>query len=491
MLANGSDTFSAAANANSFVFPTKLASGASYDVTVQNQPSGQNCQTSNGNGTVGNGNVSTVSVGCVSGAWGWFGGFTTQDAAGVYGVQGTGAIGNIPTSRFLATSWTDNAGNFWLFGGSFGSYSGFFFNDLWEYTPCTGKWTWVSGSNTRNAIGVYGKQGVPASTNVPGARADAVSWTDKSGNLWLFGGDVYQPGAPSDTLGTAVLLNDLWEFNTTIAQWTWMGGSSGQTVDTTDNVPPPPVRGTATSAWTDAAGNFWLYGNPLWEYKPSTGQWAQVGTPVTIHNDSGAVYGTEGVAAPGNFPGNRYGAVSWTDAQGNFWLFGGGFVACTDDMWEYTPSTGEWTWVSGSNYTEGIHSSTVYGTLGVAAPSNSPGCRVGAMSWADNAGNLWLYGGYGYEASSTEGDLWEYNISSKLWTWVGSGQPNAYNAAPVYGTLGVASPGNSPGARTGAVTWVNDGNHLWLFGGGNGDPGDNPYTLASETPYNDFWMFTP
>ena len=113
------------------------------------------------------------------------------------------------------------------------------------------------------------------------------------------------------------------------------------------------------------------------------------------------------------------------------------------------------------------------------------------MSWADNAGNLWLYGGYGYEASSTEGDLWEYNISSKLWTWVGSGQPNAYNAAPVYGTLGVASPGNSPGARTGAVTWVNDGNHLWLFGGANGDPGANPNELASEEPYNDFWMFVP
>ena len=32
---------------------------------------------------------------------------------------------------------------------------------------------------------------------------------------------------------------------------------------------------------------------------------------------------TLGQPAPGNAPGGRYGAVSWIDNQGNFWLFGG------------------------------------------------------------------------------------------------------------------------------------------------------------------------
>jgi len=54
-------------------------------------------------------------------------------------------------------------------------------------------WTWVSGSNTipANGVisGVYGTQGIPAPANVPGARYGAVSWADKNGNLWLFGGD--------------------------------------------------------------------------------------------------------------------------------------------------------------------------------------------------------------------------------------------------------------------------------------------------------------
>ena len=438
------------------------------------------------------------------------GGPATQGAAGIYGTQGTGATGNIPTARFLAASWTDNAGNFWLFGGSLGSFSGVFFNDLWEYTPLTGKWTWVSGSNTSNAIGVYGVQGVAAASNVPGARINAVSWTDTSGNLWLFGGEVYQPASyqPWEELEPAVPLNDLWKFNTSARLWTWIGGSNGQTVDTTGNTPPPavPDGGLATSAWTDRAGNFWLFGNPLWEYTPSTGLWAQVGTPVSTANSQtgGAVYGTEGVAAPGNYPGSRQGAVSWSDPQGNFWLFSGGPGGpvggpCTDDMWEYTPSTGEWMWVSGSNSLSGDYiSGAVYGTLGVAAPSNSPGCRYGAMSWADNAGNIWLYGGYGYFGDGTSGELWEYNISTKQWTWLGSGSfgdyagaPIDYLFAPVYGSLGVAAPGNSPGPRTGGVTWVNDGNHLWLFGGANGDPGGNPNLLPSEIPYNDFWMYVP
>jgi hypothetical protein len=36
-----------------------------------------------------------------------------------------------------------------------------------------------------------------------------------------------------------------------------------------------------------------------------------------------AVYGTQGVAAPGNHPSALYNAASWQDANGNFWIFGG------------------------------------------------------------------------------------------------------------------------------------------------------------------------
>ena len=47
----------------------------------------------------------------------------------------------------------------------------------------------------------------------------------------------------------------------------------------------------------------------------------------------------------------------------------------------------------------------VYGPKGVPSPSNVPGSRVGAVSWIDNSGNLWLFGGLGKAAPGSGGML--------------------------------------------------------------------------------------
>jgi hypothetical protein len=56
------------------------------------------------------------------------------------------------------------------------------------------------------ATGIYGTLGVASSSNVPGARYGAESWTDSTGNLWLFGGT---GEAASSTIGG---LSGLWEY---------------------------------------------------------------------------------------------------------------------------------------------------------------------------------------------------------------------------------------------------------------------------------------
>lgn len=64
---NGSDALSLSAN-QAFAFLTRLASGATYSVTVMTQPTGQNCTVANASGTV-NGvadDVSNVAVSCVT-----------------------------------------------------------------------------------------------------------------------------------------------------------------------------------------------------------------------------------------------------------------------------------------------------------------------------------------------------------------------------------------------------------------------------------------
>jgi hypothetical protein len=59
-------------------------------------------------------------------------------------------------------------------------------DDLWKYDG--EYWVWVSGSKQGAQQGVYGVKGVPSSDNYPGSRYGAVSWTDNSGNMWMFGG---------------------------------------------------------------------------------------------------------------------------------------------------------------------------------------------------------------------------------------------------------------------------------------------------------------
>ena len=57
-------------------------------------------------------------------------------------------------------------------------------------------WTWMKGRSVANWAGTYGTLGTPASANTPGARDSAVSWTDASGKLWLFGGHGLGTGNP-------------------------------------------------------------------------------------------------------------------------------------------------------------------------------------------------------------------------------------------------------------------------------------------------------
>jgi len=126
------------------------------------------------------------------------------------------------------------------------------------------------------------------------------------------------------------------------------------------------------------------------------------------------------------------------------------------------PSTvNEWTWMSGSNTitVKFGGQSGIYGTLGVASASNVPGGREGSVSWTDSSGNLWLFGGRGYDSTGTLGfglnDLWEFSPTTKEWTWVSGSNtvPGADGSQPgVYGTLGVASASNVPGGRFGAVS---------------------------------------
>jgi hypothetical protein len=113
------------------------------------------------------------------------------------------------------------------------------------------------------------------------------------------------------------------------------------------------------------------------------------------------------------------------------------------------PTANQWTWVSGSKI---ANHAGVYGSLGTAAPSNIPGTRSDAVGWIDAGGDLWFFGGNGYGSVGTDvlNDLWQYSAGE--WSWMGGS--NLPNESGVYGTQGVASSSNVPGARFTGASWT-------------------------------------
>ncbi|HEX4648714.1 MAG TPA: choice-of-anchor tandem repeat GloVer-containing protein, partial [Steroidobacteraceae bacterium] len=87
--------------ATSFTFPA-LASGTSYRVTIQTQPSGLNCSVANGTGTISSSNVANVSVTCSATAYTVGGTISGLTASGL--VLANGAATVSPAAN--ATSFT-------------------------------------------------------------------------------------------------------------------------------------------------------------------------------------------------------------------------------------------------------------------------------------------------------------------------------------------------------------------------------------------------
>jgi hypothetical protein len=379
-----------------FTFSTPIQSGVSYQVEVVAPPSSpglESCTVTNGSG-VATSDITNIQVACVplpapppislpGGAvseWAWVGGsnvfWSDFNMYGWYGTKGIGATINDLGQRLYASTGTDAAGNFWLFGGY--SYQGPIpesgdMNDLWKFDGSG--WTWMSGSNDPEQAGIYGILGTAAPGNVPGARFQAASWMDSQGNFWIFG------GLGIDSTGNRGDLEDLWKYDTNTGQWTWMSGSKvaanpgvngafqGTGVYGVQGTPDPanlPGARVDANTWSDPSGNLWLFGgfgvdangslgqlNDLW--KSNNGEWTWM-SGSNVVNQFGT-YGTLGTAAPGNAPGARTNAVTWTDKSGNLWLFGGAgndengllcneFLICNlNDLWKF--SAGEWIWMGG------------------------------------------------------------------------------------------------------------------------------------------------
>lgn len=405
--------------------------------------------------------------------WIWMGGSNVVNGSASYGTKGVSALTNIPGSRNATAFWRSQNGDFYLFGGFGldGNGDSGRLNDIWKWDGT--HWTWLGGSNIRNEFGVYGTKGVPNSANSPGGRSTTMSWVSGNGDVYIFG------GSGRATSGSNTILNDLWKWDGT--NWTWLSGTDvvnavpdygTQGVPVSSNVPGPR---TNAITWAEN-GNFYLFGgtgrdsqsnfgalNDLWKWDGTN--WTWVDGNNTVGN--AGIYGTQGVGASGNIPGARHSMSGWMGSDGHFYLFGGNGFDITglsnngtlNDIWQWDGT--HWTWVKGTEYSiRRIN----YGDQGVGSSQNQPGGRAGVSIWSTQNGDVFMFGGFGYDNNSSSGwlnDLWKWDGTK--WTWVSGSKVN--NTAAVYGTKGVPASGNMPGSREGASSWTDLNGDLYLFGG--------------------------
>ena len=334
-----------------------------------------------------------------------------------------------PNHRWFATSWTDNLGNAYIFGGGDNLNT---YNDLWRFDGTS--WSQI------NTIG-----------SSPSARIAATSWTDKNGEGYVFGGSYYGSG-----------YNDLWRFD-----------GKNWTILIQDGVNGSPSRRWLVTSWTDNLGNAYIFGgfenqilyNDLWRFNGTS--WSQINTI-------------------GSSPSARIAATSWTDNYGNVYVFGGcndGFIF-SNDLWKLnqnnwtqvitngvntTPPTARnlavsWTDKLGNTYVFGGNGNSIYNDLWqfngtswsqITIGGTIPSARFGAVAWTDIHGNAYVFGGK--NSSTYYNDLWQFNGTS--WSQI---------------TIG----GTIPSARSGAVAWTDIHGNAYVFGGKN-----------SSTYYNDLWQF--
>lgn len=442
----------------------------------------------------------------------------------------------------------------WVWPTDFGwwTYGGWVPADLPILATNTGTATSYSANTTplqiKNAPANYGSMGAGTACGatvqnctVPGSRWGGVTWTDANGNLWLFGGQGY-------TSNGGGLLNDMWEFDLTGGpcewdattgtqtftgcEWIWQAGSQNANQLTTGAF---PGGRWGASFYTDSAHDLWMFGgqgvdsagnigllDDLWECTANTTPCTWTLVSGTTQANQNGVYGQEGTSGGSNLPGGRQNGALWVDSSGNVWLFGGWGLdsvgttatglgpgsaqvgAVLNDLWKYSTTAHQWTWVSGSSTAD---QNGVYGTQAVSnlvlngAATSVPGSRWGAAAWLDpdsTAGtNLFLFGGFGFGSQSSQptgflNDIWEFQSSTGQWIWwkgsTAVNQPTDYITTP-QNYFQINDVNNVVGARRAAAIWppsLTDG-YIYIFGG-------EGYDSTSGGPYgelNDLARYLP
>jgi len=205
VLSDGTQTAAIPANASSWTFTNSRASGASYNVTVQTQPTGERCTVTSGTGTLSAASVSSVAVACfAAGVVSTVAGPNPATSGYVDGV-GSSAKFNFPAAIAVAASgniyvadWYNNVVRKILPNGTVSTFAG------------TGLHGANNGAGTLATFNGINGLAVDAAENVYVADGgnNMIRKIDSTGFVSTLAGSLYP--AEADGLGTAASFTDPW-----------------------------------------------------------------------------------------------------------------------------------------------------------------------------------------------------------------------------------------------------------------------------------------
>ena len=325
--------------------------------------------------------------------------------------------------------------------------------------------------------------------DTPLPRTNPVTWADPEGFLWVFG------GIGNDENNKFGCFGDLWKYYPMADKWELIKGEPNKVTSDAKKPSAAPVGRRDSASWVDQNGNLWMFGgrtagdlfhlDDMWIFELSGNKWVQVtGSGETNVKPD---YGTSKQYSKTSSPGSRSNSATWTDNDGNFWLFGGvsgsenTVIEIYNDLWMFNAEKRQWRKMGGSETTNQLN--------GIKNELDSgdeifPSSRHGASAWYDQKNNeLWLYGGLGFgETKGQTGalsDLWKFEIESGK--WILKNRPSGVNKEPVVSSWASFSKENNPGKRNGTTHWVDGKGNILLMGG--------HYTFSQEETFIDSFLW--
>ncbi|GGH71440.1 Kelch repeat-containing protein [Phaeocystidibacter marisrubri] len=419
--------------------------------------------------------------------WTWVSGSSGQCAQTTINQSSVYHPSNIPGARERTATWVVDS-VVYIYGGlGYGNTSTYgHLSDMWKYSMVSNKFKPIEGNTATYAVNIkssYGTKGVENGSNLPGGRETPLFWVEDNTKLMLIGGAGYDQSSFGN-------LADVWSYDISTDDWTWVGGQSGlnrtpvfgtKGVQNSTNLIGSVYRGVA---WKDGnSSDVFVFGgaakdksglfgeiNALWKYDVSSNSW------IWFKGDddriAGGIYGTQNIAGSTWNPGPRSASAIWMHDNGDLYLFGGvgitsnGVRGYLNDLWKYNVEERYWTYLGGTS--DNKDTRATYGTQRVGDVNNIPSSRIYTTTWQTST-HLYLFGGYGMDQSNTSGytrlaDTWKYNLLDGKWTYI-VGDKGAISSGS-YGTINVESATNYPSARN-SGTIANDVNagYVYMYGG--------------------------